>query len=86
MKYFLFYLIIFNIITFVIYGIDKLLAILKKNRISETTLFLCSFIGGGLGAILGMFLFRHKTRKIKFYICNIFMISVWSYVIYNFLF
>jgi uncharacterized membrane protein YsdA (DUF1294 family) len=48
-------------------GIDKLCAKLHMGRISEKTLLLFSFFGA-LGGILGMFVFRHKTRKLKFQI------------------
>ena len=62
------YLIVINIISFIIMGLDKLLAILKKQRISENTLLLFAIIGGSLGTLLGMLFFRHKIRKLKFQI------------------
>ena len=74
-----------NLLTFVIYGIDKLLAILHKVRVMERVLFLLAFIGGGLGALLGMLIFRHKTLKIKFYLWNVTCIILWVYVIWRFL-
>lgn len=61
-----YYLIIINIYQFIIMGLDKLLAIKKKNRISEKTLLLNAFIGGSIGSIFGMYIFRHKTKKLKF--------------------
>lgn len=61
-----YYLITINIYQFIIMGLDKLLAIKKKNRISEKTLLLNAFIGGSIGSIFGMYIFRHKTKKIKF--------------------
>ena len=61
-----YYLIIINIYQFIIMGLDKLLAIKKKNRISEKTLLLNEFIGGSIGSIFGMYFFRHKTKKVKF--------------------
>ena len=64
------YIIVINIISFIIYGIDKLLAIKHLYRISEATLLALSLIGGSIGSILGMFLFHHKTKKIKFVILN----------------
>ncbi len=60
------YLVIINIISFILMGLDKLLAIISKRRISENTLLFISLIGGGIGTIFGMFLFRHKIRKLKF--------------------
>ncbi len=79
------YLVVINLLTLVIYGIDKLLAILHKVRVMERVLFLLAFIGGGLGALLGMLIFRHKTLKIKFYLWNVTCIILWVYVIWRFL-
>ena len=62
------YLIIINIYQFFVMGLDKLLAIKKRNRISEKTLLLNSLIGGSIGSIIGMYTFRHKTKKLKFQI------------------
>lgn len=60
------YLLVVNIISLLLMGIDKLLAITKKRRIPEFTLLTLSIFGGTLGTILAMFIFRHKIRKIKF--------------------
>lgn len=62
------YLIIINISSLLLMGIDKILAIKKKRRISEHTLIIISFFGGSIGTLLGMLIFRHKIRKPKFYI------------------
>lgn len=61
-----YYLIIINVFEFIMMGLDKLLAIKHKNRIPEITLITLSMIGGSIGAILGMLIFRHKTKKWKF--------------------
>ena len=79
MKYISTYLGIINLITFILYGIDKKRAIRKEVRISESTLISLGFIGGCLGALVGMFMFHHKTRKIWFYISNIIFLAGWSY-------
>lgn len=50
-----------NLLTFLIYGLDKLLAIKRRRRIPEATLLTLSFLAGSLGAMLGMALFHHKT-------------------------
>ncbi|MCL2563313.1 MAG: DUF1294 domain-containing protein [Oscillospiraceae bacterium] len=55
-----------NLLTFSLYAIDKRKAIKNKHRISERTLLFFTIAGGGIGALLGMCLARHKTRKIKF--------------------
>ena len=60
------YLIIINIITFSLFGIDKRRAIKNKWRISEATLLISSLIGGVIGGFLGMSVFHHKTKKMKF--------------------
>lgn len=87
MKDYLYYLFIINIISFIFYGLDKILAIKRsKSRISERWLFIFSLIGGSLGCLLGMFTFRHKTKKIKFYLWNIVLLVVWCYLTYMFCF
>ena len=60
------YLIIWNVIVFLTYGIDKLKAIKNGWRISEKALLMMAFFMGGVGAYLGMQTFRHKTKKLKF--------------------
>lgn len=62
------YLIIINILSFILYGIDKLKAIKKKEKISEKALILIGILGGSIGSLIGMNLFRHKTKKLKFII------------------
>lgn len=56
------YLVIINIVGFAIMGIDKRKAIKRTFRIPEATLFIVALIGGSIGSILGMQVFRHKTR------------------------
>ena len=60
------YLIIINIINFIMFGIDKVKAKKNKWRIPESTLLGLSLIGGSLGGIMAMTSFRHKTKKKKF--------------------
>ena len=55
-----------NIIVFAFYGVDKWKAIHNKWRIRESTLLLLPFFMGGFGALMGMKVFRHKTKHIKF--------------------
>jgi uncharacterized membrane protein YsdA (DUF1294 family) len=50
------------LISFSFFEKDKRLAKKKKTRISEKTLFLTAILGGALGAWLGMYFFRHKTK------------------------
>lgn len=65
-KIFIIYIAVISIITFAVFGIDKLKAIKDKWRIPEKVLFLLSIIGGSVGALLGMYTFRHKTKKPAF--------------------
>ena len=60
------YFIGINILTFLVFGIDKWKARRGKWRIPEATLIGMSIAGGSIGALLGMSLFRHKTHKQKF--------------------
>ena len=56
------YLLIINIIAFALMGADKKKAQAKAWRIPEKTLFLSAILGGSIGAIAGMQVFRHKTK------------------------
>ena len=63
MKYIVTYIVIVNIAAFCLYGIDKSAAIKQKQRIPNRVLLLSAVIGGSLGALAGMYTFRHKTKK-----------------------
>ena len=56
------YFVIINIVGFALMGVDKRKAIKRTFRIPEATLFIVALIGGSIGSILGMQVFRHKTR------------------------
>ena len=56
------WLLIMNVTAFALFGIDKSRARNKAWRISEKSLFLPAILGGSLGALCGMYLFRHKTK------------------------
>lgn len=60
------YLISVNLIGFLLMGIDKHKAKKRGFRIPEATLFVVAFIGGSIGSIIGMYLFRHKTKHRSF--------------------
>ena len=62
----LFFIIGINVITFVVYGIDKLKAKKGKWRIPEATLLLLAIVGGSMGAWMGMKVWHHKTLHKKF--------------------
>jgi hypothetical protein len=63
---FVIYIVIINIIGFLAMYIDKQKAKRGSWRIPENTLFIITAIGGGIGTIAGMYLFRHKTKKWTF--------------------
>lgn len=61
------YVVLINILAFTLYGVDKKRSEKKgQRRISETTLLLTGFFGGGVGSAFGMAMFNHKTKKWKF--------------------
>jgi uncharacterized membrane protein YsdA (DUF1294 family) len=55
-----------NLITFLLFGFDKMRAGAGSGRVSEGTLLTWAFLGGSIGAYAGRALFRHKTRKQPF--------------------
>lgn len=78
-------LITWNLVVFVLYGIDKRKAVKEQWRISEKTLLLTSFCFGGIGALLGGKVFRHKTQKWYFqmiWYLGIAMIIAGFYLLY----
>ena len=60
------YLLLCNSLLFVLMYVDKQKAVKRQWRIPERTLLGLGLIGGGIGGILGMKLFRHKTTKGSF--------------------
>jgi uncharacterized membrane protein YsdA (DUF1294 family) len=60
------YLTLINAITCIAFAVDKNLARRGHRRIPEANLLLLAIAGGSIGGILGMYLFRHKTRHVKF--------------------
>lgn len=56
------WLIAINLVTFAVYGADKRRARRGAWRVPEKTLFLLPLLGGSVGALLGMRVFRHKTK------------------------
>ncbi|MFA7284332.1 MAG: DUF1294 domain-containing protein [Candidatus Absconditabacterales bacterium] len=66
MNYFIYYLIVINVVTFVLRGVDKRKATRGDFRIPENILLLCVGLGGAAGAVFGMNYFRHKRAKGEF--------------------
>lgn len=80
MKAFIFLFVVFNIITFLIFGYDKYLARTNRRRISEKTLVWLALMGGSAGAVFAQKIFRHKSRKYR----NLFwIILVVQFVIFE---
>ncbi len=62
------YLTVINIITFIVYAVDKSAAKNGRWRVREFTLIALAFIGGSVGALIAMYTLHHKTKKPKFFI------------------
>lgn len=60
------YFFIINLFAIFLMKYDKVKAINNQFRVSEKTLFLIALILGGIGIYIGMYLFRHKTKHVKF--------------------
>ena len=84
MKVLQIYIVIVNIAAFVIMGIDKYKAQRHKWRISETSIFVAGLVGGGLGVIIGMSFFHHKTKHLKFTL-GIPMVVILNIVMFGYL-
>lgn len=85
MKWFLLILAAVNLFAFLLYGVDKAKAKKGAWRIPEATLLLAAALGGSLGALLGMEVFRHKTKHIQFRVlvplCLIVHIALGVYIL-----
>ena len=83
----IYYMVIINILAFILYGVDKKKAEKDKFRIPESRLILVAAFGGAYGAILGMLVFRHKIRKNKFRITVPVLVVLYTalmgYFLYN---
>lgn len=69
-----YWLILVNLAAFILYGYDKSCAKKNKRRIPEKTLLFWAWIGGSVGAFLGMRFFHHKTLKAKFFVVPVLMV------------
>ena len=66
MKLLVLLMVVWNLITFLMMGLDKMKAKADRRRISEKTLLTNAIVMGAIGVAAGMLVFRHKTRKIVF--------------------
>ena len=62
----LIWVLVWTLIAFALMGIDKWKARHDSRRIPEKTLFLSAILGGSVGSLAGMYLFRHKTKHLSF--------------------
>ena len=77
----IYYIIIINLISIIVCYIDKHNAIKSKYRVPENFLIYLSLIGGVFGFVIGMILFHHKTKKIKFILLEPIFLIIWIYII-----
>lgn len=68
LKNIIIYLLFINLVAFLAMGLDKWKAKRDAWRIPEQTLISLVLLGGGIGGIAGMYTFRHKTKKARFFI------------------
>ena len=88
LTYFELYLLVINTITLVVFGFDKVQALRDSRyvrRVSENTLLGLSLLGGIIGGMIAMILFRHKVRKISFIAKFIGVVLVWGVGLYYYL-
>lgn len=78
------YIVLLNLAAFILCGQDKRLAKEGGYRIPEIILFLVTILGGSIGMLLGMELFRHKTRKARFQIIVALAVALHVYLIRHF--
>ncbi len=62
---------VMSLIALTVYGADKARAQTRRWRVPESVLLLLGFLGGAAGALLGMLIFRHKTRRWYFWAVNL---------------
>ena len=83
----IYYLLIINVLAFVLYGVDKGRAIRNQYRIRESVLLWMARLGGGIGSWLGIKTLRHKTKHAKFRIVVPLWIVIWAaaiaYIVYT---
>ena len=86
-KYILIYFALINLLAFIMFWVDKRAAQNGQWRISEKALIIVSMLGGSVGSLVSMNIFRHKTKKMKFIlgipIILILQIAFIIYMCYN---
>lgn len=78
----LLYMLFINVVALIMYGVDKYKAVHSAWRISERVLLLVALIGGAMGAMIGMYLFCHKTRHARFVVLVPLFLVAQLYLVY----
>lgn len=81
----LLYILVVNILTYILMWLDKQKARKNQYRIPERTFFLLSILGGAVGTLIGMRTFRHKTKHPRFTV-GIPILIVLNIVLFSYLF
>ena len=82
LKAFLIYYLTINLILFFAMAYDKACAKRDIWRVPESSLFIISLLGGGIGGFCGMFLFHHKNKKPQFYIIYLISLALHAALLY----
>ena len=83
-EYLLIYYAVINVIAVFLYASDKGSARRRQTRIPEATLLGVGLLGGAIGALLGMKLFRHKTKHRRFWIENLLFVLLHAAIVWYF--
>lgn len=75
-------LLAWNLVVFILYGVDKFKAIHRKRRVSENCMIFSALFFGGVGATLAMMVFRHKIRKAKFLVTAFFALIIFAVTVF----
>lgn len=78
----LWFFVVINTFTLLLFGIDKYYASKERQRVSELTFYFFSVAGGFLGILLGMALFRHKYHKKEFFIIEMTITVFWLFALW----
>jgi len=76
------FILIMSVISFIVMGYDKSQAKKHKQRVPERTLWKLAILGGGIGAYLGMQLFRHKTKHTNFRVGFLMLLILYVFIIF----
>lgn len=80
----IYYYILINILLFLIMAYDKRQAVKRRSRISERTLIFTGILGGAIGGLAAMYVFRHKTKKPLFKVVYLAVLLIHIYLYLRF--